>query len=228
MLLAIDTATRTASVALYDASGVLAEQSWRSDNRHTVEVAPAIAAMLDRLGRGPEALRGVAVAVGPGSFTGLRIGISLAKGLCLALRVPILGVPSLDVAAYAAGDPGGPVVAVLEAGRGRLCVARYRFEDGLPTLEGEMSLVRSTEWTPAFDELTLVAGEVSPELAEHLLSLPEAENVVISSLASSVRRAGYLAELAWERLEAGACDDLDSLAPIYLHQPTSGGEVERG
>ncbi len=224
MLLAIDTATRTASVALYDATGVLSEQSWRSDNRHTVETAPAIAAMLSRLERGAGALRGIAVAIGPGSFTGLRIGMSIAKGVCLALGIPIFGVPSLDVVAYAAGDPGGPIVAVLEAGRGRICAARYRFEDGLPVREGEIVLARAAEWAPHFDELTLVAGEVNAELAEHLLALPDAENVAISSLAGSVRRAGYLAELAWERLEAGESDDLDSLAPIYLHQPTSGTE----
>lgn len=222
MLLAIDTATRTASIALYDATGVLAESSWRSMNRHTVETAPAIATMLHRLERGPEALRGVAVATGPGSFTGLRIGMSLAKGLCLALGIPILGIPSLDVVAYAAGDPGGPVMAVLEAGRGRICVARYLVEDGLPVREGEIELVRAADWAPTFDEPTVLAGEVSAELAEHLLSLPDAENAIISSLAGSVRRAGYLAELAWERLEAGESDDLDSLAPIYLHQPTSG------
>jgi len=228
MLLAIDTATRTASVALYDATGVLSEQSWRSDNRHTVETAPAIAAMLGRLSEGPAALRGVAVAIGPGSFTGLRIGISIAKGMCLALRIPILGVPSLDVVAYAAGDPGGPVIAVLEAGRGRICMARYRFEDGLPAREGEMTLVRSAEWDPTFDEPTLVAGEVNAGLAERLIGLPTGENVAISSLAGSVRRAGYLAELAWERLEAGESDGLDSLAPIYLHSPTSGSEGEIG
>jgi tRNA threonylcarbamoyladenosine biosynthesis protein TsaB len=139
MLLAIDTATRTASVALYDATGILSEHSWRSNNRHTVETAPAIAAMLSQLGVGPEALRGVAVTTGPGSFTGLRIGMSIAKGLCLALGIPILGVPSLDVTAYAAGDPGGPVMAVLEAGRGRICVARYHFVDGLPVREGRSS-----------------------------------------------------------------------------------------
>lgn len=228
MLLAIDTATRTASIALYDASGVLSEQSWRSDNRHTVETAPAIAAMLRRLGLGAEALRGVAVATGPGSFTGLRIGISIAKGLCLALQIPILGVPSLDVVAYAAGDPGGPVLAVLEVGRGRICVARYHVVNSLPVQEGEIALVRAADWTPAVDELTLVAGEVSAELAERLLGLPGAENLAISSLAGSVRRAGYLAELAWERLEAGESDDLDSLAPIYLHQPTSGDEGRIG
>jgi tRNA threonylcarbamoyladenosine biosynthesis protein TsaB len=82
--------------------------------------------------------------------------------------------------------------------------------------------VRAADWAPTFDEPTVLAGEVSAELAEHLLSLPDAENAIISSLAGSVRRAGYLAELAWERLEAGESDDLDSLAPIYLHQPTSG------
>ena len=85
MILAIDTATRTASIALYDSSGVLAEESWRSRNNHSVEVMPAIMRLVERQGCSMSDLAGIAVSLGPGSFTGLRIGLSAAKGLCLAL-----------------------------------------------------------------------------------------------------------------------------------------------
>jgi tRNA threonylcarbamoyladenosine biosynthesis protein TsaB len=222
MLLAIDTATRYASIALYSDKGVLAEQSWRSDNNHSTEVLPAIVDMLTRQGVGPETLTAVAVALGPGSFTGLRIGMSIAKGLCLALEIPILGIPTLESITYAVGDPGGPVDAVLEAGRGRLCVAHYRFEEGLPRQQGDLLLVSEREWVPDTEEPVLVAGEVSAALVERLLAMPQAEQIAFTSLAGSVRRAGYLAELAWERLQNGQADDLDQLSPIYLHYPASG------
>lgn len=222
MLLAIDTATRYASVALYDESGVLAEQTWRSNNRHSVEMMPAIDAMMTRQGFAKEDLEAVAVAKGPGSFTGLRIGMSIAKGLCLALDIPIIAIPTLDIIAYAVGDPGAPVLAVLEAGRGRVCVARYGFDEGLPVQEEEIELVRSAEWVPPPEDFVFVAGEVNERLAERLLGLDHADNIAISSLAGSLRRAGFMAELAWNRLQEDETDDLDTLSPVYLHYPTSG------
>lgn len=223
MLLAVDTATRYASLALYDASGVLSERTWRSGLNHSREVAPAIAAMLAQQGATPSALEAVAVTQGPGSFTGLRIGISVAKGLCLALGIPIIGVPTLDVVAYAACDPSLTVIAVLEAGRGRLCVRPYRFdEDGLPVPAGDLRLVAADEWAVPAEEPVLVAGEVSAALAERLAAGPGGENVAIASLAASLRRAGYLAEIAWERAQGGRYDDVDALTPIYAHSPGSG------
>ncbi len=215
MLLAIDTATRYASLALYDEMGVISEQTWRSENNHSVELIPAVARMLSQQKLKPQSLTGIAVATGPGSFTGLRIGMSVAKGLCLALGIPIVGIPTLDIITYAVGDPGGRVLAVLEAGRGRICVGAYHFEKGLPVQEGETKLVSISGWTVEADKPVLVAGEVSAELARRLFGQANAHNIAVSSLAGSLRRAGYLAELAWERLCAGKVDDLDTLGPVY-------------
>ncbi len=215
MLLAIDTATRYASLALYDEMGVISEQTWRSENNHSVELIPAVARMLSQQKLKPQSLTGIAVATGPGSFTGLRIGMSVAKGLCLALGIPVVGIPTLDIITYAVGDPGGRVLAVLEAGRGRICVGAYHFEKGLPVQEGETKLVSISGWTVEADKPVLVAGEVSAELARRLFGQANAHNIAVSSLAGSLRRAGYLAELAWERLCAGKVDDLDTLGPIY-------------
>ena len=221
MLLAIDTATRNASLALYDATGVLAERSWRSANNHSVEMLPAIAEMVSLQGCTPADLTAVAVAQGPGSFTGLRIGMSIAKGLCLALSIPIIAVPTLDIITYAVGDPGGEVFAVLEAGRGRVYVQRYRFEDGYPVADGPIEVQHAADWVPGNTEPALVAGEVSAELAKHLLQQDETDSLSIASLAGSVRRAGYLAELAWDRFVRDEADDLDSLVPAYVRYPTT-------
>lgn len=222
MILAIDTATRTASIALYNNTGVLAEESWRSKNNHSVEVMPAITRLVVRQGLTMRDLSGIAVSLGPGSFTGLRIGMSVAKGLCLGLEIPIVGVPALQVAAYAAGDPGCGILAVDEAGRGRICVGRYSYENGLPALQGSIQLQQADEWAPDLSEMVLITGEVDATLADHLLGLPGSENLSIVSLAGSLRRAGFLGELAWERLQRGDTDDLDTLEPIYVQQPLSG------
>ena len=222
MLLAIDTATRHASLALFDETGIISEQTWRSQNNHSVEMMPAIARMLSQQSIEPRSLTGVAVARGPGSFTGLRIGMSIAKGLCLALGIPIVAIPTLDIIAYAVGDPGGRVWAVLEAGRGRICVGAYHFERGLPVQEVETKLVRVSAWGVGADQPVLVAGEVSAELAQRLFEEPNADNIAISSLSGSLRRAGYLAELAWDRLLEGKVEDLDTLSPLYAPSGASG------
>lgn len=219
MLLAIDTATRLTSLALYDASGIVSERSWHAESRHSVEVLPAIAEMFEQAKLKPSALTAVAVAKGPGSFTGLRIGMSIAKGLCLALDIPIIGIPTLDVTAYAVGDPGRRVIAVLEAGRGRICAATYRYQERLPIQEGEIELAQVSEWVIRADEPVLITGEITSELAKHLLRQPNAQHIIISSPAGSLRRAGYLAELAWRRLAEGRVDNLDTLSPIYIHHP---------
>jgi len=198
MLLAIDTATRYASLALYDGTGIISEQTWYSQNNHSVEMLPAIDGMLSRQGLTPN------------------------DGLCLALDIPIVAIPTLDIITYAAGDPGGPVLAVLQAGRGRLCVGTYRFEEGLPVQDGGIARVKESEWVVETEEPVLITGEVSADLVERILAQPNADKIAISSLAGSLRRAGYLAELAWDMLQDGQADDLNSLSPIYLHDPASG------
>lgn len=215
ILAAIDTATRQASVALYDERGVLAESSWRTENRHSVDTLPVLEGLMRLQRLEPAALGAVAVASGPGSFTGLRIGMSLAKGLALALDVPIVGVPTLTVTAYVAGDPGCQLWAVMEAGRGRLCVQPFRFEEGLPLPENDASVVDAASWAPKASEPVLLAGEIRAMVVDRILQLPQAENIAIASLASSVRRAGYLAELAWERVQRQETDDLDTLDVSY-------------
>ena len=126
MLLAIDTATRIAGIALYDQDGLHVEQTWRTNDNHTVELMPHIVRACEQQRLTPSALRGVGVSLGPGSFTGLRVGLSLAKGLALTLNIPLLGVSTLDATAYAHSREILPVCAVLMAGRGRWCAAVYQ------------------------------------------------------------------------------------------------------
>jgi len=130
MLIAIDTATGHASLALHDGFQVRVEHTWESVRRHTVELLPRLVAALEQLGLGTEHLSGVTVTRGPGSFTGLRVGIAVAKGLALARGLPLIGVPTLDGVAAAQGRDRRRLCAVLQAGRGRVCGATYRWRKG--------------------------------------------------------------------------------------------------
>ncbi|HHS97336.1 MAG TPA: tRNA (adenosine(37)-N6)-threonylcarbamoyltransferase complex dimerization subunit type 1 TsaB [Chloroflexi bacterium] len=214
MLLAIDTATRTASLALHDGGQVRYEATWEAGRRHTVQLAPRLFAALEDLGLGAEDLTAVAVTTGPGSFTGLRVGMALAKGLSMARNLPLVGIPTLDVVAAAQGRDRRPLIAVLQAGRGRICTATYRWRNGWQRRDGP----RLTTWEDLARTVarpTLFCGEVDERGRTVLEELGDL--AIVLPPAWRLRRAGFLAELAWGRLRRGETDDPATLTPIYLH-----------
>jgi len=220
MLLAIDTATRLISLALHDGQSVAAESTWQTDQYHTAELAPQAALLLRRAGVEPSQLQAIAVAIGPGSYTGLRIGLGFAKGLALAQGVPLVGVPTLDGLMRAQPQRAERALALLQAGRGRVTAAPYRWDVRKLRWEAD-GAARVMEWPALAAELAgesaeagavYVAGEIDAAGLELLRGLRG--KVRLASAAQSLRRAGYLAEIGWERLRAGA-DDPSRLAPIY-------------
>lgn len=204
-----------AGIALYNQDGLHVEEMWQSNANHTVELMPYIVRACDQQGIAATSLGAVGISIGPGSFTGLRVGLSVAKGLALVLDIPVFGVPTLDATAYAHARSTVPVCAVLPAGRGRWCVAFYQTDAGNWQRCSDYTLMSTKELTAAMPGPVLVCGEMTASLIKELRDSTE-EYVVIASQASAARRAGYLAELAWQRFAAGEADDLTSLSPIYL------------
>jgi tRNA threonylcarbamoyladenosine biosynthesis protein TsaB len=215
MLLAIDTSTQWIGLALFNGAQVTAESLWQARGRHTVELAPAIRDLLARGGTAPAQLNAITVALGPGSFTGLRIGLAAAKGMALALRIPLVGVPTLDALAAAQPVRDLPLAAVLQAGRGRLALVWYAVVDGRWVAQGAPQVTPIVELSAGIHRPTLVAGELTG--AERHLLARKRVNVVLASPAQALRRPSYLAELGWARWQAGQVDEIVSLAPIYLH-----------
>ncbi len=215
MLLALDTSTRTIGVALYDGTRVLGESVWTSVDRHTVELAPAIAEALARSGVVVSALQVLAVATGPGSFTGLRIGLAVAKGLAFARHLPLIGVPTLDVVAVSQPVQDIPLAAVLQAGRGRLAVGWYHAVEGAWQSDGEPEVLEVEALSRRIQSPTLVCGELTED--ERRILARKHKNVILASPAHSMRRPSFLAEIAWRRWLTGRVDDTASLSPVYLH-----------
>lgn len=216
MLLALDTATKQASVALYDERGVRAEASWYSADNQSVELMPRVVEMLAQQGVAPADLQGVAVAMGPGSFTGLRIGLSVAKGLAIGRGMPLLGVPTLDVLAQALIGQRLPLRAILSIGRGRYVIADYRIGRDQWQRVGKDRLVAPEGIVEGIRERTMFAGEVDEGLRGAIVAALDA-NALLVPPAAQLRRAGYLAEVAWQRLQRGERDDPAALAPVYIH-----------
>lgn len=217
MLLAIDTATRLLSLALHDGQQVCAETTWTTASRHTVELAPAIQRLMQGAGLSMSALKALAVSAGPGSFNGLRVGMSIAKGMALALHIPLFAVPTLDVVAAAQPPFPGALVAVAQAGRGRVCAERYRWSDGAWVAAGDTRIMSWEALIGTLDGPTCISGEID-EAGRDVIA-HSGRPITVSPPAVSLRRAGFLAELAWARWRAGDPGNPEQAVPLYLHQP---------
>src|SRR5262249_31617975 len=124
-LLALDTATASGGVALLRGDAVLAEETWQGGGQQTATGLPAAARLWERARLTPADPGAVAVSTGPGSSTGLRVGLSLAKGLALARGLPLVGVPTLEAVAYQHREASPALCAAVAAGRGMYHVADF-------------------------------------------------------------------------------------------------------
>jgi len=215
MLLAVDTSTAQVGLALYDEAQVIGELFWHSQANHTQELAPAIDELLKRSGTKLGAIQALGVAIGPGSFTALRVGLALVKGLALARHLPVVGIPTLDILAAAVPVQDLNLAAILQAGRARLAVGWYKAGENGWKSQGPASVLTAEELSRRIRQRTLVCGELSAEERSRLER--KFKNVVLASPAQCVRRPGVLAELAWQNWQAGKVASAASLAPIYLH-----------
>lgn len=217
MLVAIDTSTSLTGLACYDERGGLAECVWESGRDHTAQLLPQLTLMLEHLGRARDDISAVAVALGPGSWSGLRVGLSTAKGLALARDLPLIGVATLDALAYQYRQTGMAVIPLIRLGRDRFATARYG--GGIPPRrESEPHNVTLTELCAEVVERAFFCGDVAGDVAETLRK-GLGKRAHFPTMAGSLRRPAYLAELAWWRLQAGEVDNIATLEPIYLGSP---------
>ncbi len=208
LLLALDTSTTIATLALYDGERVLAETTWVAGREHSTQLLLEVDRALARLGLEIGQVTGLVVARGPGSFTGVRVAISVAKGIAAGLGVPVWGVSTLDALARAAGLPDARVWAVIEAGRGRFAVAGY--EGGTcvhAPRNAHLDELLSLAHHPA-----VVIGELDAAARE---ALAHAGARVVPP-AGSLRRAGYLAEIGWLAARSGASGNPAEVDAMYL------------
>lgn len=220
MLLAIDTATRWLGLALHDGRKVVAEIGWESVNTQTVELAPTVAGLLKRAGVETADLAGIAVAIGPGSYTGLRVGVGFAKGLALVHNRRLIGVPTLDILAAALPRSDRQLVVVAEAGRTRVCAGFYQWKGKGWQAVQQPEIVDWETLVEKVEPEAIMAGEISAEAAK-MVRISK-KKLLLTPAADSTRRSGYLAEIGWFRLRRGRTDDPAELAPIYLRDPAGG------
>lgn len=222
-LLAIDSSTAVTGLALYDGDSC-SELVWDAGRTQTTSLAGEMMHLLSLAGLELRDIGAVAVAVGPGSFNGLRVGMSVAKGLCYGLGVPIIGVGTLDVAAYPHAGGRAPIRAFVRAGRGRAVFADFRYRNGRWVRTSELRNEPLEEIVSHLSERTILVGDMRVAMTERLSSEPWA---VIPGAALRLRRPSYLAEIGYHRWKANDTDSLEALEPVYVHGVAPSGS-DRG
>lgn len=216
-LLALDTATLVSSVALASKDRLLAELTLQIKKTHSERLVPNIEQLLAMAGCGRDGLEAVAVSIGPGSFTGLRIGLATAKALAYALKIPLIGVPTLAALAYGCPVPGALLAPTMDAQKGNIYFALYRWQDG--------ALAEIAP--PSFQSAAAVAGQLAARgepgliLGEAVELYPDIFRQAGLALASphiAMPRAASVAFLGASLMSAGIRHDPMSLEPLYIRR----------
>lgn len=218
MYLAIDTSSDFAGLSVIEGGQILAEISWRCGSNHTVELLPHLDSLLKQSSIGIRELKGIIIAIGPGSFNGLRVGLGTAKGLSFSLGIPLVGINTLEAAAYQHAECGLPVCAIFKAGKCDVASASFQQTD-----QGWRSITPSRLTT--IEEIcaqthgkTVFCGEPTMPMLDQIRKTLGTE-AVIPSAAGLLRRPGFLAELGGKRLLDADYDDPSTLQPFYLRPP---------
>jgi tRNA threonylcarbamoyladenosine biosynthesis protein TsaB len=231
LILAIDTSTRRVGVAFGSQLGIVAAMELggaASDGppRHAEQLAPAIQYLVHAAELPLRQLSAIAVAIGPGMFTGLRVGVTTAKVMAQALRIPVIPVPSLDLVAYPLRHTAGRVVVpTLDARRNELYYALYRAVPGGVQRASEYEIGSPDDLIAELEargEETLLCGDGVLRFAK---LFGDVERVDLAGPAHAAPSLAALAELAVSRYEREEFCGADDVLPLYLRK--SDAELER-
>lgn len=224
MLLAIDTATDILSIALHDGESLAAECTLRAGRQHSALLAPLIERTLAQSGLSVDDLEQLAVSVGPGSYTGTRIGVALAKGMAFPRDLPLVPITTLEtiIATQALPRDDTPLIATVSAGRKRVIWAEY-YCDGDAWIERRAPQISDWHTLLAnYKRPIRLCGEVATAGLNIIRQARDAgARIDLAPASQRIRRAGHLADLARRRLRSRGADAFPAarVMPVYLKDP---------
>lgn len=221
LTVAIDTTADIAGVALFGGDALVSELTWYSRQSHSRDLLPSLDWLLHRAHRDKSEVNAIAVCLGPGSYAGMRVGVSTAKALAYGLGAALIGVGRLEADALPfAAATAGRVVPIHAAGRAELAWAAYEAD--------EAGVLRETT-APHLTPLPELPDLLQPDdiVVAALASLPAALTAALQErgirlVEASPARVISVARLGIGKLASGVRDDPDSLAPMYLRAPAIG------
>jgi tRNA threonylcarbamoyladenosine biosynthesis protein TsaB len=216
-ILAVDTATKSCSVAILEAGSISAELTTLKDQTHSKQLMPLIHKGLALSGFSTDALDGLAVTIGPGSFTGLRIGISTIKGLAHALDKPVVGISSLDALAWQCADRSFLICPLIDARKGEVYAATYRYDNDKLTHKSSENVGIPETVVQIIKEPCVFIGSgaqlyhrnISAVLGDQAHFAPGSQNNI---------RASSVAFLSMQRFETNDTDEIGDLVPHYIRK----------
>ncbi|KGF12486.1 MAG: tRNA (adenosine(37)-N6)-threonylcarbamoyltransferase complex dimerization subunit type 1 TsaB [Negativicoccus succinicivorans] len=217
MWLALDTSGITSNVAVGTAEKVVAELSVRRKRTHSEQIVPHIETVLRLAGLDRADLTGIAVTSGPGSFTGLRIGLATAKAMAFALQIPLVGVNTMHALMYNYKNAAGSLLSLLDAQKGNVYYSLGRWTDGRLELAIDSRIASLTEAIAAVKdqaEDVICLGEAVELFAPEL----EAAGLRLAPPYQQVARAAALLDCAAVEWAQRGSDDVFTLVPQYLRK----------
>jgi len=216
-ILGIETSTTTGSVAVVSEDGVIAQYSLNIEVTHSERLMSTVDRVLTDTGLTIDDMDGYAVAIGPGSFTGLRIGLAAVKGLALVTGKPVAAVPTLEALAWNVPYAAYPVCPMLDARKNEVYAAMYRFEG--TTLvhvmaEAVLSLPHLSE---RISGKALFTGEASHLFREEIVNL-FGDRALFAPVSAILPSAATVAEIGLAMIKSGKQSDLDSVTPMYIRR----------
>jgi tRNA threonylcarbamoyladenosine biosynthesis protein TsaB len=227
-ILSIDSATECASCAVIDDDKLLGEISLNNKKQHSVILMPIVDNLLKNLQLTIKDIDGFVVSRGPGSFTGLRIGMSMIKGLSQGTNKPFIAVSSLDALAYNMAYTQGIICPLLDALHDNVYTALYSFEnDKLIKLTDYMAIHidELIEILKQYNKPVTFLGDAAYKFNGKLIS--SLSNAYFSPKHLNIVKASSLGELGLNLLSSGVMDDLYSTSPIYLRKPQAEREYDK-
>ncbi len=217
-ILGIETSTKTGSVAVMSEKGVIAQYSLNIEVTHSERLMSTADRVLKDTGLTMQQFDGFAVAIGPGSFTGLRIGLATVKGLALATGKPIAAVPTLQALARNIPFAAHPVCPMLDARKNEVYAALYTFDGPVLTQTLPEAVIPLAQLAGLITVRTVFTGEASHHYRGELEGML-GERALFAPLSSILPSAASVAEIGLEMIKSGRHADPDSLTPLYIRRP---------
>ncbi len=218
--LAVDTSCLTATCAVAEDGKVLAELSMQYGKTHSQKLVPMLRAMLDMLNKDFKVIDLFAAAIGPGSFTGLRIGVVTIKGLAYSLNKPVCGIPTLDALAFSMPDFKGTICPMLDARNNQVFTALYRKRDNhidKITPDLGITIEELIDRMKSCNQDILVLGDATP-LHVDKMKAQLGDKIIEAAPTLSFPRASSVALLAEEAFRNNRAMNAFELEPLYLRK----------
>jgi len=214
-LLAIETSTKHLGIIIRDEKSILSEYRDKMELRHSQDLIPRIDTLLKNLKLKLTDINAFAISIGPGSFTGLRVGVSTLKALNIVTQIPIVAVPTLDVIAENAAGEGRDICTVIDAKKGNLYTSLYKSRDGGIIRVWDYLLLNLGELAGRIEKETLFIGDGIDRYGTTIKAL--IKGVVFAEMNLWLPDVKVVADLGFDKLKRKEFTDPDTLVPMYIY-----------